>query len=132
MLGKTGLLLIKIHRDQFEVHGGTGLQVHQDVQHGVGIFATGETNHHPVTVFDHVVIGDGITGISSQALLQLVVLGFFLAGQFFHGIRPLRYEWPRILLAAPLPVQRGRGIGASTGRLITLVFYLVCHHNVRP
>lgn len=74
LLGEAWLLLIKVDRHQFKANRRDFLQVQQHVQHGVAVFATRQANHHLVAVLDHVVIRDRLSGQTTQAFLQLVLV----------------------------------------------------------
>ncbi len=80
VLGKIGLLLIQVDGNQFKIHRGTGLEVQQDVQHGVGILASRQAHHDPVPLFDHGEIRDRVTHVTPQALTQFVEGVVTLAG----------------------------------------------------
>jgi hypothetical protein len=74
-----GLLLVEVHRHQFEAHRRLGPELQQDVEHPVGVLATGQADHHLVAVLDHVEVGDGLADLAPQALGQLVELVLRLA-----------------------------------------------------
>lgn len=74
MLGKTGLLLVHVHRDDLEADRRDLLQVEQDVEHGVAVLAAGQADHDLVAILDHVEVGDGLAGQAAQALLQFVLI----------------------------------------------------------
>ena len=80
VLGITGLLLVKGHSHNFKVDRRTGSQRDQQLEHGVGVFATGNTHHDAITRLDHVEISDGLARLSAQSLAQLVELKPVLAG----------------------------------------------------
>ena len=66
------MFLIQIDRDQFEVDRRVVLQIQQDVEQRVGVFAARQTHHNLVAVLDHAVIDDCVACLASQLLLQLV------------------------------------------------------------
>ncbi|MNN01899.1 hypothetical protein D3C81_1145330 [compost metagenome] len=74
VLRKTGLLLVHVHRDDLELDRRHFLQVQQNIEHGVAVFAAGQADHDLVTVFDHVEVGDGFAGETTQAFLQFVLV----------------------------------------------------------
>ncbi|MNO82876.1 hypothetical protein D3C76_741620 [compost metagenome] len=74
VLGKAGLLLIHVHRDDFELDRRHLLQMQQDVKHGVAVLAAGQADHDLVTVLDHVEVGDGFTSQPAKAFLQFVLI----------------------------------------------------------
>jgi len=90
MLGKAGLLLVQVDGDQFEFDRRGFLQIQQNVEQGIGILAAGQTDHDLVAVFDHVVIGDGVADVMTQALLQFVELGSGLLFEFRHDQRNMK------------------------------------------
>ena len=55
--------------DQFKANGCTGLQLEQDVEHGVGVLAARDADHDLVALFDHVEVHDGAADFPAQALL---------------------------------------------------------------
>ena len=72
MLRKIGLLLIQIYRMQAEIYWCMPLKVKQNIQHGIGIFATRQTNHDQIAIFDHIVIGNGATDFPPEILATAV------------------------------------------------------------
>ena len=84
VFGKAGLFLVQVHRDQFERHRRTRLQLQQDVEHGVAVLAAGKTNHDPVAFLDHAEIGDRLAGLAAQSFGELVLFQFLLAGSDVH------------------------------------------------
>ena len=80
VLGITGLLLVQGHSHNFKVDRRTGPQRDQQLEHGVGVFAAGNTYHDAITRLDHVEISDGLARLSAQSLAQLVELKPVLAG----------------------------------------------------
>ena len=62
-LWKTGLLLIEIDRDQFEIDRRDSLQVAQQVKQGVAVRATRKAHHDAIASFDHVEIADRTTSL---------------------------------------------------------------------
>lgn len=63
--------------------GGAGLQAHQDVEHGEAVLAAGQAHHDLVTLFNHVEVGNGLTYVAPQALLQFVETVFFFGVKLF-------------------------------------------------
>ncbi|MNZ79357.1 hypothetical protein D3C78_979580 [compost metagenome] len=74
VLGEARLLLVHVHRDDLELDRRHFLQVQQNIEHGVAVFAAGQADHDLVTVFDHVEVGDGFAGETTQAFLQFVLV----------------------------------------------------------
>src|SRR5690606_35420861 len=68
------LLLVHVHCHKLEADRRHLLQMHEHVEHGVTVLAAGQTDHDPVSVLDHVVIGDGFGGQSTQTFLKLVLI----------------------------------------------------------
>ena len=68
--GKAGLFLVEIHRDQAKVDGRALVQHHQQRKQGVRILAAGEANQHRIALFDHVVIGNRLAGLTFQGFGQ--------------------------------------------------------------
>jgi len=48
--------------------------VQQNVEHGVAVLAAGQADHDLVAILDHVVVGDGFAGETTQAFLQFVLV----------------------------------------------------------
>ena len=69
VLRKTGLLLVEVDGDQFEVDGRALLHLDQDVEHAVAVLAARHADHDAVALFDHVVVNDGLAHLAAQALL---------------------------------------------------------------
>ncbi|MDF9894892.1 UNVERIFIED_ORG: hypothetical protein OKW25_004039 [Pseudomonas vranovensis] len=74
VLGEARLLLVHVHRDDVELDRRHFLQVQQNIEHGVAVFAAGQADHDLVTVFDHVEVGDGFASETTQAFLQFVLV----------------------------------------------------------
>ena len=102
VLGKAGLLLVHVHRDDFEADRRNLLQVEQHVEHGVAVLAARQADHDLVTILDHVEIGDCLAGQAAQTLLQFVLVDRKVA----HVRNPGEMRKARILrakYAVPLP-----------------------------
>ena len=65
MFRETWLLLIEVHRHQAEANGRALLQIAQNFQHGIAVFAAREANHNPVAVFNHIEIGNGFADVTA-------------------------------------------------------------------
>ena len=76
VIGKTGLLLVKVDRNQLKINRRAGLELEQNVQHAVTVFAARHTHHHPVAGLDHVEINNRLPDLAAQAFFELV--GFAL------------------------------------------------------
>ena len=74
VLREARLLLIHVHRHDLELDRRHLLQVHQHIEHGVAVLATGQADHDFVTVFNHVEVGNCLTGLTAKALLQFVLV----------------------------------------------------------
>ena len=83
MLGEAGLLLIQVDGNQIEMDGGAGFEAHQYVEHTEAVLAAGEADHDLVALFNHVEVGNGLTHVAPQALLQFVKTVFFFGVQLF-------------------------------------------------
>ena len=83
MLGEARLLLIQVDGHQIKMDGGACLQAHQDVEHGKAVLAAGQAHHDLVALFNHVEVGDGLTYVAPQALLQFVETVFIFGVQLF-------------------------------------------------
>ena len=84
MFGKAGLFLVEVHRHQLEIDRRGGLQVAQDVQKGVAVFAAGEADHDFVALFNHIEIVNRLAHGVAQAFVQFV--GFvFVFGLIGHN-----------------------------------------------
>ena len=75
---KAGLLLVQVDGDQAEVDGRALLQLEQNVEHGVAVFAAGDADHDLVAFLDHVEVHDGAADFAAQALFELHVLALDL------------------------------------------------------
>jgi len=105
--GIARLLLIEMHRHQFEAHRRRVLQVAQDIQQRVGILAAGQAHHDPVAFADHGEVLDGPAHLTPQALMQLVdvvacltAISLRLKVLYRHGVlgllfrgRPVYQRW---------------------------------------
>ena len=60
------------------------LEAPEQVQERVAVLAPGHADHDPVVRRDQPVVPDGLANLPAQALLQLVEVGFFLAGKLLH------------------------------------------------
>ncbi|MNH20384.1 hypothetical protein D3C79_801500 [compost metagenome] len=74
MLGEARLLLVHVHRDDLELDRCHLLQVQQNVEHGVAVLAARQADHDLVAILDHVEVGDGFAGETTQAFLQFVLV----------------------------------------------------------
>ena len=74
VLWEAGLLLVHIHRYDLELDRRDLLQVQQHVEHGVAVLAARQADHDLVAVLDHVEVGNGFAGLTTQALLQFVLI----------------------------------------------------------
>jgi hypothetical protein len=87
MLGKARLLLVQVHSHQVKVDGRAGLELEQDVEQRIAVFAAGHAYHHLVAFFNHVEVDDGLAHLAAQALFQLVGFAFdFQAGRVGRGL----------------------------------------------
>ena len=84
MLGKERLLLIQVHGDDAEINWRPLLQVEQDIQHGVGVFAATEAGQYGVALFDHIEITNGLADLPFQAFFQAIEVGRCSLGHFFR------------------------------------------------
>jgi len=66
------LLLVQIDRDELKTHGCPGLQVAQQRQQRVAIFAAAETNHDPVAIGDHGKVCDGFADALQEFGFELL------------------------------------------------------------
>ena len=69
---KARLLLIEVHRDQFEIDRRALLQRHQHRQHRVRILAAGQAHEDGVAVFNHVEVADGAANLRLQSGFEAV------------------------------------------------------------
>ena len=83
-LRKTGLFLIQVHGNEVKIDRGTFLEIHQNIQHRIGVFAPRQADHDAVALFNHVVVFNGLAHVAAQPLLQLVSFGFLLFREFSH------------------------------------------------
>lgn len=74
VLGEAWLLLVHVDRDDVELDRRHFLQVQQNIEHGVAVFAARQADHDLVALFDHVEVGDGFAGKATQAFLQFVLV----------------------------------------------------------
>jgi len=56
MLGETGLLLIKVYGDDREIKGHLALNLPEQVQHRIAVFAPRQASHNSVTWLDQSVV----------------------------------------------------------------------------
>src|SRR6056300_1644572 len=77
LLGEARLLLIKVDRNHFKIDRRAVPEMHQDVEHAVGVFTPRDTDHYPVAIFDHVEINNGITNVAPQSFAQFVEFVLF-------------------------------------------------------
>src|SRR3990167_6751407 len=84
------MLLIEIDRDKVERYRRQRTQLEQHVEQAIAVFAAGEADHDAVAGFDHVEIGDRLSGEAAQALLQLVCFEALLLQLLV--IRRVRYR----------------------------------------
>ena len=80
MLWKTGLFLIQVYRNKFEVDRSIMLQILQNLQHSIGIFATRQTDHNLVAIFNHIEVMDCPAHLTADLLLKLIELGLIFFG----------------------------------------------------
>ena len=73
VFGETGLLLVKVHSHQLEINRRGCLQLAQNVQQRIAVFATGKADHDFVAVFNHLEIVDRIAHRVAQAFVQFIV-----------------------------------------------------------
>ena len=78
MLGEARLLLIQVHRNNVEMDRRMGFHVEQNIEHGITVFAAGQTHHDPITVFNHVEVSNGFAHMTTQSLVQLVEVVYLL------------------------------------------------------
>ena len=74
MLGKAGLLLVEVDRDDLEGHRRACTQREQQIEQGIAVLAARDADHHLVTRFDHRKISDRLAHLAAQPLVQLVAL----------------------------------------------------------
>ena len=84
---KAGLLLVQIDGHDLELHGRTLLQLAQNVQQRIAVFAARHADHDLVAVFNHVEVHHGAAYLAAQAFfkLDLFALNLDLAGLGFGG-----------------------------------------------
>ena len=66
--GIAGMLLVEVHRDDFEVHWRVGFQGQQDVQQRIAVLAAGQADHDLVAFADHVEVANGLPHLAAQPL----------------------------------------------------------------
>jgi len=67
MRRKARLLLVQIDGNDVEMDRGAGAQGKQNLQEPVAVFSAGEADHDLVAVFDHAVVGDGLSCEAAEA-----------------------------------------------------------------
>ena len=70
--GKSGLLLVEVHRHQLVGHRRALLAADQQVEQGVTVLAARDADHDLVAGLDHVEVGDRCAKLAVQALGELV------------------------------------------------------------
>ena len=55
-----------------EIYGRMSLQIEENIEHGIGVFAPGQTYHYQIAVLDHIVVGDSAPNISAQILTATI------------------------------------------------------------
>ena len=88
MLRKTWLLLIKIHRNNFECNRRPLLQGQQHHQHGKAILTATHAHQYRIAILHHIVITNRLTRRANQLITQLqeVVTGVMWVVLGFHGV----------------------------------------------
>ena len=87
VVGKTGLLLVQVDGNQLEVDGRARLQLEQNVQHGVAVFATRHANHDLVAFLDHVEVHNRAAHLTAQAFFELVFFALDFDTALCRGLR---------------------------------------------
>ncbi|MNT16752.1 hypothetical protein D3C72_1518690 [compost metagenome] len=106
VLRETRLLLVHVHGHDLELDRRDLLQVHQHIEHGVAVLATGQADHDLVAVFNHVEIGNRLTGLTAKALLQFVLVDRKSA----HDAKSVRCDERRAFYAKTLAGRRVYGL----------------------
>ncbi len=92
--GKAGLFLIQIHRHQLKPHGRTRLQLEQNVQQAIAVFAPRQADHHLIAFANHGVVHNGLPGQTAQAFFEFMVFTFDVheiksqVNQVFRALQP--------------------------------------------
>ena len=68
---KARLLLVQIDRHQLERYRRALLQLLQNIEQGVTVFAAANADHDTIARFDHVVVHNRLAGQTAQALFEL-------------------------------------------------------------
>ena len=80
------LFLTQINRHKFELYRRVVAQIHENIQHPIGILAARQTHHDAIAGFNHVVVSNRFAGITAQALLQLIKISSFIFFESFHSV----------------------------------------------
>ena len=70
VFGKIGLLLVEIHSQDVEFDGRAALDIEQQIEQRVAVFAARETDHDAVAILDHREIFDRTTHLFEQLGLE--------------------------------------------------------------
>ena len=76
VFGKARLLLVQIHRQQFEADRGAPLQILQQREERVAVLAAAQADHDAIAFDNHVEVGDGLAYAAQQFPLQQFCLCF--------------------------------------------------------
>src|SRR5947209_20436293 len=85
MLWKTGLLLIQVYCQQVKLDWRISLQVAQQGEHGIAVFATAQADHYPIAICDHIEIADGSPHTTLQSCRELINHKSYQANHAFGG-----------------------------------------------
>ena len=66
-----GQILVQINRNNLKPNGRALLQLEQNIEQGIAIFAATHAHHHLVALFNHVEVHDCLARLAAKALFQL-------------------------------------------------------------
>ncbi|MNN25154.1 hypothetical protein D3C81_1386120 [compost metagenome] len=105
--------------------------MHQHIEHGVAVLATGQADHDLVAVFNHVEIGNRLTGLTAKALLQFVLVDRKSA----HDAKSVRCDERRAFYAK---TPQGRSVppkglpGTDPAAINSCVYSAICSKALTP
>ena len=84
--GKARLFLVEVYGNDFEIDGCMLLQVEQNIEQCVRVFAAGQTHHDLIAIADHVIVCNCLADQTAQLFVALVLFVLTLAGGMFQHV----------------------------------------------
>lgn len=66
------LFLIQINRHQFELYRRVVAQIHENIQHPIGILAARQAHHDAVAEFNHTIVSHRLADVAAKSLVQFI------------------------------------------------------------